>query len=327
MMNKLDRIVVPTDFSKGARAACRYANFLSGTFGGTVDLLHRIPTLSYFQDSLKKMGVPISMEKDYIPQIEKDTKAYLKEDMDKYIQKGHQGKCFSVIGPNAARSIVDFVHRGKYDIIVLGSRGDSAEHYIKMGSVTTRIVKLSQIPVITVPDKPKLKSIHNIVVPTDLSDESLQALSPAAFIANKTGAKITLFHVLELYGALSDTHGIPSGTSSLKKISDRILKKVQDFLELYEKNKLRLEVDSYGDNHIILYTDSSGETGSIPVTTEIDRGFSAHYLIVKYADEYADLIVISTHGRSALPHLLLGSTAEKAIRWAEVPVISHRSTL
>lgn len=47
--------------------------------------------------------------------------------------------------------------------------------------------------------------------------------------------------------------------------------------------------------------------------------------IVKYAEENgADLIVVGTHGRGALMHLLLGSVAEKVVRKAKCPVLSVR---
>ncbi|MEX0685518.1 MAG: universal stress protein [Balneolales bacterium] len=322
-MNKLDRILVPTDFSAGANAACQYANFLAETFGGTIDLMHRIPTLKYFQDSLKKLGVPLSMERDYMPQVEKTTKANLEADMEKYIHNDHRGKCIAKIGPKSADTILELAHHGKYDIMVLGSRGDSSQQYVKMGSVTTRIVKLSMIPVVAVPEVPALTPIKNIMVPTDYSDESLQALKPAAFMAHKTGAKITLFHVLELYGSLAEAHDIPEGKRTPNGLRERIYNKIRGFLTATEEFDLRLNVGASDKDLSFDYT-VNGEVYTIPVAIEIDRGFSAHYQIVSYASEHADFMIISTHGRSGLKHLMLGSTAEKVTQWSEIPVMTHR---
>lgn len=322
-MKKPDRILVPTDFSEGARAAYHYASFLAGTIGGTIDLLHRIPTFKYFQDSFNKLGVPLSMERDYIPQVQNDTRNSLEEDMTRFIKKAHQGTCFTKVGPNAAETILDFANKGKYDLIVLGSRGDSEDQYLKMGSVTTRIVKQATIPVIAVPKTLKPRPIKNIMVPTDYSDESLQALRPAAFIAHKTGAKITLFHVLELYGSLSEAHNIPSGSNRPEAARDRILNKMRGFLTSSEDYNLRLNIAPNGKGHSFEYS-LDGDAHSIPVDLVVDRGFSAHYQIVTYANEHADLLVISTHGRSGLQHLMLGSTVEKVTQWSEIPVMTNR---
>jgi nucleotide-binding universal stress UspA family protein len=49
--------------------------------------------------------------------------------------------------------------------------------------------------------------------------------------------------------------------------------------------------------------------------------------IVRFAAEHpADLIVMGTHGRTALEHVLLGSVAEKVVRYATCPVLTIRST-
>jgi Universal stress protein family len=63
----------------------------------------------------------------------------------------------------------------------------------------------------------------------------------------------------------------------------------------------------------------------VPATTEV-RGGAAGSEIVKAAVDYgADLIVMTTHGRSGLPHLVLGSVAEHVIRHARCPVLAIRA--
>ena len=50
--------------------------------------------------------------------------------------------------------------------------------------------------------------------------------------------------------------------------------------------------------------------------------------IVRYAREhFIDLIVLATHGRSGLPHVLIGSVAEKVVRKADCPVLTVRASL
>lgn len=322
-MKKLDRILVPTDYSKGSQAAYKFANFLCETIGGTVDLFHIIPTLKYFQDSFKKLGVPINMIDDYRTDVEKSTKTNLEKDMADYVREGYQGRCITKIGPSASEAISDYARQGKYDLIVMGVRGNSADRYIKMGSVTTRVVKLSSIPVFTIPETPISPKISHILMSTDYSDESLQAIKPAAFLAYKTGAKITLFHVLELYSSLSEAHGIPMGQDAIESSQNMILNKIRGFLTANEEFNCRLNFESNGKNVSLDYT-VDDVVHKIPVELKIDKGFSAHHQIVDYANKNADLMVISTHGRSGLAHLMLGSTTEKTIQWAEIPVLTNR---
>jgi nucleotide-binding universal stress UspA family protein len=63
-------------------------------------------------------------------------------------------------------------------------------------------------------------------------------------------------------------------------------------------------------------------TGNLDVATEVVRG-TPHQEILRFAERSAaDLIVINTHGKGFLERTLLGSTAERVIRSAKVPVLS-----
>jgi nucleotide-binding universal stress UspA family protein len=54
----------------------------------------------------------------------------------------------------------------------------------------------------------------------------------------------------------------------------------------------------------------------------IERGISAHHAITEYAAQNADMVIMTTHGRSGLSHLFLGSTAEKVVRHVKLPLIT-----
>ena len=58
--------------------------------------------------------------------------------------------------------------------------------------------------------------------------------------------------------------------------------------------------------------------------TFISPGIPYETIISKATDEGADLIVIGTHGRTGLDHVLFGSTAEKVVRKSSLPVLSVR---
>ena len=139
-----------------------------------------------------------------------------------------------------------------------------------------------------------------ILAPTDFSDASQAAVRHAAELAGALGASLHVVHVVssdlgpgapELWGVYSDD------------LLERLELKAKEQLEA-----IRLESEEAGlSPHVA--TRTGGEV------VEIDR----------YAREHdVDLIVMGTHGRGGIEHLLLGSVAEKVVRSAPCPVMTIR---
>jgi nucleotide-binding universal stress UspA family protein len=61
--------------------------------------------------------------------------------------------------------------------------------------------------------------------------------------------------------------------------------------------------------------------GDVPVETSAVAGFCPASIYEIAAKERADLIIMSTHGRTGLRHVLLGSVAERTVRYATCPVL------
>ena len=75
-------------------------------------------------------------------------------------------------------------------------------------------------------------------------------------------------------------------------------------------------------------TGKSVPFGDVSVQTRIEEGHPGETLVKIAAEEGADLIVVSTHGRTGLPHVLIGSTAQHVVRHSNCPVrvIPRRAT-
>jgi nucleotide-binding universal stress UspA family protein len=65
-------------------------------------------------------------------------------------------------------------------------------------------------------------------------------------------------------------------------------------------------------------------SAGIPVHTSVRYGEAAKEILNHIGDNAVDLVAMSTHGRSGLSHLLLGSVAEQVVRHATVPVLLMR---
>ena len=144
-------------------------------------------------------------------------------------------------------------------------------------------------------------TIKHILVPIDFSPYADQALEYAIELAQKLHARITLLHVIHL---------MPWMTGDSVTLAPGI------FLEEIETEAEQLMQMSLGRLH---HTGLSGET-------MIVYGVPFQSIIDTAKDKSADLIVMGTHGRTGLPHTLIGSVAERVVRMAPCPVLVTRGT-
>lgn len=153
---------------------------------------------------------------------------------------------------------------------------------------------------------PRIPIMKTILVPTDFSECSLNALEFAAHFAGKTNAEIRLVHVLEVPGTGNEyiatgeyrtSSDVPFMVSLLKAVRKRMA-------ELMREPFLK----------------------KVKVTDSIETGSVAEK-IAKASKKYkADIIFMGSHGTSGYNNFFIGSNAEKVARLAEIPLltIKHR---
>lgn len=141
-------------------------------------------------------------------------------------------------------------------------------------------------------------SFKNIIVTTDFSQLSLSAFDIAKDLSDKYDADIHLIYVL---GKELPMFGYSENELSDEKFFEKIKLEAEEKLER-TKRMLEDDGDFYGIKQNVL--------------TGID-----YEEIVSYAQKLEDpLIVIATHGRTGTIHSLLGSVAEKVVRFSKCPV-------
>ena len=146
--------------------------------------------------------------------------------------------------------------------------------------------------------------ITRILVPTDFSEPSEAALAYARTLARQFGATFHLLHVVEapfVTGPFSSEMYIHESPG------------VQ--AELIQDAKLRLA-------RRLLPSDKA----LYSATKEVIVGLAAKTIVQYAAEQNFDLIVMGTHGRTGLAHLLMGSVAEHVVRAAPCPVLTTRGT-
>ena len=143
-------------------------------------------------------------------------------------------------------------------------------------------------------------NIQHILVPTDLTKRAEAAIAYATSLAAPLGARLHLVHVLEE----------PFATAGPYEFA---LPDTPDRRELrYQRACHRLAETA------------ACAPSSLTVTTEVRSGGAADEIVKAAVDYGADLIVMTTHARSGLDHLVKGSIAERVLRRARCPVLAVR---
>ncbi len=321
-MIELKKILVPTDFSKGAEVAYPVAQNIANTFGGKIDFIHVIPMFKYFNESIKRLGVPLDMNKDVYPRIIDESEAKIKKGMDQYLKEINKGDHVVKIDRRPSEAIVEYAADNGYDLIIMGARGKDESKLIR-GGTTERVIRKSKVPVFSVDSRFDKENIKNVVLTTDTSELSLSAFPLAVSIADTFGADLTLFNVIELYGSISEE--IPRNPEKGEAVSiyEGIIERINNYLTKRKFDSIHVQRTGvmFEDEVVITEGDQSRK---VQLFTKIEKGISAHYEIEAYASENADLVIMATHGHSGFAHLILGSTAEKVAQYVKKPVITIR---
>jgi nucleotide-binding universal stress UspA family protein len=145
-------------------------------------------------------------------------------------------------------------------------------------------------------------SLKQVLFPTDFSELSVNALKYARSFAETFNAELHVLHVVDeaaLYWTAVAPNSVPVGPSI-----DELTTIAKTEMEKFAKANL-----------------GNLKAG---VITKVVTG-RPFMEIIRYArDKTIDLVVIGTHGRSGLHHVLLGSVAEKVVRKAPCPVLTIR---
>lgn len=140
-----------------------------------------------------------------------------------------------------------------------------------------------------------------ILVAVDFSEVSAAALKVAVDLARRLGAQVKVVHVVQ-----------PQPVPLPLEGSAIYMDEVQTWqLEEAEKSLAKFIADHAAPGAVSL--------------TRVRSGVAATEISQAAADHQAGMIVLGTHGRTGLKHLLMGSIAESVLRVAPVPVLCVRA--
>ena len=150
----------------------------------------------------------------------------------------------------------------------------------------------------------------------------MQALRAAFELAKEFEATIVLLNVIELYSAGSDMMPYVPVNIDEQGVYENMMVRLSEYVdEQVPEFQLRQSGLVFRDE---LVSTKHPEL-KVDLETVVLKGVSAHHEIVDYVDEHGDLLVMSTHGRTGLARILIGSTTEQVARHSKKPMLTIRS--
>lgn len=139
--------------------------------------------------------------------------------------------------------------------------------------------------------------ITRILCPVDFSPGSERAAVYAVELAEKLGASVMLLHAWELPVYAVPDGALAFGTEVMMRVETVMTKEAEALAARLRKRGVDLQ-------------------------TRVVQGVPAIEIIRRTSELGAELVVMGTHGRTGLSHLLMGSVAERVVRTSEVPVLT-----
>lgn len=193
----------------------------------------------------------------------------------------------------AGTVVLRFAEAESMDLVAMATHGRSGIDRWLLGSTAEKVVRGSDLPVLLVRvapgPAPSSEDIGRILAPLDGSELAQEALGPVRLLAERTGAIVTLLHVVPLRYA--DYAG-----------NDR--EEAHEYLTTMAEDLKRTGVQA---------------------EPRVRRGEPTEEIVREALEQKSDLVVISSHGRTGLARWAFGSVAEQVVRASPAPVLVIRA--
>ena len=293
---QIRNVLVPIDFSAPSLEAIEAALPLIKHFGADLHLVHVFEP-DYPASSM--VAIPL-----VVPELEVGERVRRLRDVAEDYSVPLRRENIHAIKGRPFEEICRLAQEIDIDLIVIATRGNTGLKHLLLGSTAERVVRYSPCPVLVVrgSDSKKksaqqLEAFRKILVPVDFSDCSMKGLEYAKKLAREFRAKLILLHSIALqYYVASDEYARYDLPLLLEQIDEAAKQQMRDLVQQTNWNGVEVE-------------------------TSIEISHAGQQICAEASDCKADLIAISTHGRTGFEHVLLGSTAEYVVRHASCPVL------
>jgi len=278
------KILVPVDGSHSCLHAKMFTALIAKKFQSKVTAIH-VVTHDFMHPELKAQHrLPPSILHEIENAYLKAGRKIIRNAEELFREADIEADARLVTYEDPAETVLQLVKEEGYDLVVIGNRAKNQAERFSLGSVTEKVARHAECPVLIVKQKPK---IAKMLAATDGSKHADKALEYAVQLAQKHGSKITLLNVEE----------------------DKLFRLEPKAIEGVGKGIL---------------CDAVAKTGEVDCDERLEFGSPAETIIKVAKKEDYDLIVVGSRGVSSVKRFFLGSVSDDVSMHARCSVLIVR---
>ena len=293
------KIVIPLDGSLLAEQALSFLPRFVSPLQTHIDLVCVVQPWVYALGMSE--ATPISVIND----LHENWQAYLHQ-QEIFLQGLGYTVQSHVLEGDIAAEILALAANKNADLIVMSTHGRSGFRRLALGSVAERVLQNATIPLLLVREGAALQTtnpIDHLLVPLDGSSFAERSIPLAVELSTQTGATLTMLRVVQDLDAQNKQIIFKSEEAAEEAVTQWKLLATRYLDELAKG----IKAEGVKVSSMVLSGDPENLIGTIAETLP------------------ADLIVMSTHGRSGVSRWVYGSVANKVLRTASCPVLLVRN--
>lgn len=189
---KIERILIPTDFSETAQLAVAHGVYMAQLFNAKIFLLHVIESNVY----AGVPGEPVFLI-EVNTNMEESPEEKLYQEADDIVKKYNIELSTLAASGKVDRGIAEAVEKNDIDIIIMGTHGTKGFEEFLVGSNTNRVVNLVPCPVISIQKFTKKIGFSTIIMPIDNDLHSRQKVNNVISLAQAYKSTVHILGLLE----------------------------------------------------------------------------------------------------------------------------------
>ena len=284
-------VLVPVDFSPASQFAVDFAVSFARKFRARLTLLHVVESATALAYTFPIEGDKAGKQRsdDALGRLSAMLSPEDQDDLDLQIR---------IRSGNIEAEIRSAIDDELASIVVMGTHHHRLIRRLLSGSVTEDMLRKLPVPVLTVSGDAQPKTLSRILFATDFTESSHDGFTFALDLARTVGAHLIVLHVIEpipiSYGGVIP---VIDTSEERKLLADHARRKLAEL-------------------------ESEGARQKVVVVTEVVEGVAFDKILAAVEDSASGLIVLTIHDKGLIERALLGSTAERVVRDARVPVLS-----
>jgi nucleotide-binding universal stress UspA family protein len=282
---RIRNVLVPMDFSQPSLLALNHGIAFARQYQARLSLLHVVESSSVLNIAFPAETARIEIEHSAHAQRMLNALADAESDTGLDIQT-------LVQTGDVEDQILATIREEDIDFVVIGTHSRSLVGRSLIGSVAENVLRKVEIPVMTVCRASPVPAFDRMMLATDLSESSQEGSDIALELARETGSNLVVFHAVEV--------GIEGGAEAAVYLGKPRLEEAREKLQDLK---------------------AAAPQQDVQVQAVLAETTVAHTILRAAAKNFADLIVILFQ-KNGMVETKLGTTAERVIRDAHVPVLS-----